>query len=52
MGYDIAVIDKRHRFESRQAFDDFYAKAVNLDNDTTLVIIITAHQVCNGGFCL
>ena len=33
MGYDIAVIDKRHRFESRQAFDDFYAKAVNSDNE-------------------
>ena len=33
MGYDIAVIDKRHRFESRQAFNDFYTKAVNSDNE-------------------
>lgn len=33
MGYDIAVIDKRHRFESRQAFDDFYRRAVNSDNE-------------------
>ena len=33
MGYDIAVIDKRHRFESRQAFDDFYRRTVNSDNE-------------------
>lgn len=33
MGYDIAVIDKRHRFESRQAFNDFYKEVVNSEND-------------------
>lgn len=33
MGYDIAVIDKRYRFESRQAFDDFYKGVVNSEND-------------------